>query len=99
MKDSIQSSEFSPVQLEGTAVVSLEGYRIGTIESAAIDRTSGALSHVVMAATRFGFVAARYVLPWHSLEYDRQIVAYRVNITNRQLQAASVPQNPFGCGL
>lgn len=99
MNNSIQSSDSSSVQLEGTAVVGPDGNRIGSIESAAIDRTSGSLSHVVMAVTRFGFVAARYMLPWHRLDYDRQLAAYRLDLTHRQLQAASIPQAPFGCGL
>jgi sporulation protein YlmC with PRC-barrel domain len=99
MNNSIQASEFSSVQLEGTDVVGPDGDRIGSIESAAIDRTSGSLSHVVMAVTRFGFVTARYMLPWHRLDYDRQLAAYRVDLTHRQLLAASLPQDPFGYGL
>lgn len=99
MNNSIEASEFSSVQLEGTAVVGPDGDRIGSIESAAIDRTSGSLSHVVMAVKRFGFVTARYMLPWHHLDYDRQLAAYRVDLTHRQLQAASLPQEPFGYGL
>ncbi|TYL99693.1 PRC-barrel domain containing protein [Bradyrhizobium rifense] len=97
MNNSIEASEFSSVQLEGTAVVGPDGDRIGSIESAAIDRTSGSLSHVVM--TRFGFVTARYMLRWHHLDYDRQLAAYQVDLTHRQLQAASLPQQPFGYGL
>ncbi|WP_426611150.1 PRC-barrel domain-containing protein [Bradyrhizobium sp. McL0616] len=99
MNNSIQPSNSSSVQLEGTAVVGPDGDRIGSIESAAIDRTSGSLSHVVMTVTRFGFVATRYLLPWHRLDYDRQLAAYRVDLTHGQLQAASLPQPPFGCGL
>jgi hypothetical protein len=99
MNNSIQSSKCSSVQLEGTVVVGPDGDRIGSIESVAIDLTSGSLSYVVMAVTRFGFVAARYMLPWHRLDYDRQLAAYRVDLTHRELQAASLPQNPFGYGL
>lgn len=99
MNNSNQPSNSSSVQLEGTAVVGPDGDRIGLIESAAIDRTSGSLSHVVMAVTRFGLVAARHILPWHRLDYDRQLAAYRVNLTYDQLQAASLPEDPFGCGL
>ena len=99
MSNSIQSSKFSSVQLEGTAVLGPDGDRIGSIESAAIDRTSGSLSHVVMAVTRFGFVAARYMLPWHHLNYDRKLAAYRVDLSHGQLEAASLPQDPFGYGL
>jgi hypothetical protein len=99
MNNSIQSSESSFIQLEGTTVVGPDGGRIGSIESAAVDRRSGSLSHVVMAVTRFGFVASRYMLPWHRLDYDSQLAAYRVDLTHRQLQAASLPQDPFGCGL
>lgn len=99
MNNSIPSSNCSFVQLEGTAVVGPDGDRIGLIESAVVDRTSGSLSHVVTAVTRFGFVASRYMLPWHRLDYDRQRAAYRVDLTQGQLQAASLPQAPFGCGL
>jgi sporulation protein YlmC with PRC-barrel domain len=99
MNNPIQSPKFSSDRFEGTAVVGPDGDRIGSIESAAIDRTSGSLSHVVIAVTWFGFVATRYMLPWHRLDYDHQLAAYRVDLTPGQLQAASPPQNPFGCGL
>lgn len=99
MNNCTQPSNSSSVRLEGTAVVGPDGDRIGSIEAAAIDRTSGSLSHVVMAVTRFGFVAARYILPWHRLDYDRQLAAYRVDLTYGQLQAVSLPEAPFGCGL
>lgn len=99
MKNAIQPSNSLSVQLEGTAVVDPNGDRIGSIESVAIDRTSGSLSHVVMAVTRFGFVAGRYILPWHRLDYDRQLAAYRVDLRYWQSQAASLPEAPFGCGL
>jgi PRC-barrel domain len=85
--------------LEGTAVVGRNGDRIGSIESAIVDGSSGALSHVVMSARSFGFVVSRYLLPWSDLDYDRRLVAYRVDLTRRQLQAASLPEDPFGIGL
>ncbi|MGY4350222.1 sporulation protein YlmC with PRC-barrel domain [Bradyrhizobium sp. GM7.3] len=99
MNNPIQSSKFSSDWFEGTAVVGRDGDRIGWIESAAIDRTSGSLSHVVITLTWFGFVATRYMLPWHRLDYDDQLAAFRLDLTPGQLQAASLPQNPFGCGL
>jgi hypothetical protein len=99
MNNSIQSSSSSSVQLEGTAVVGPDGDQIGSIESAAIDQMSGALSHVVMRVRKFGFVAGRYLLRWNRLDYDRQLAAYRVNLTRKQLQACSLPEDPFGMGL
>jgi hypothetical protein len=89
----------SSLLLEGTAVLGRNGVKLGSIESAIMDRASGALSHVVMRMGLFGFVAARYVLPWHRLDYDDRRAAYRVNLTRQQLQAASLPENPFGMGL
>jgi hypothetical protein len=53
----------------------------------------------VITLTWFGFVATRYMLPWHRLDYDDQLAAFRLDLTPGQLQAASLPQNPFGCGL
>ncbi|WGD53205.1 PRC-barrel domain-containing protein [Bradyrhizobium sp. CB1650] len=99
MNNSIQSSNASSVQLEGATVIGPDGDRIGSIESVTIDRTSGSLSHVVTSVRRFGFVAVRHLLPWHRLDYDRRLAAYRVDFTHRQLQAASLPQDPFGYGL
>ena len=89
----------SSVLLEGAAVLDRNGDQIGSIESAIIDRASGALSHVVMSVKRFGFVATRYLLPWNRLDYDRRTVAYRVDLTREQLQATSLPEEPFGMGL
>ncbi|TYL96636.1 PRC-barrel domain containing protein [Bradyrhizobium rifense] len=99
MNNSIQSSSSSSVQLEGIAVIGPDGDQIGSIESAAIDQMSGAISLVVMSVGKFGFVAGRYLLPWNRLDYDRQLAAYRVNLTRKQLKASSLPEDPFGMGL
>jgi hypothetical protein len=63
MNHSTPSSSSSPFRLEGATIVGPDGVRIGSIESAALDRTGGALSHVVICVRRFGFVAVRYMLP------------------------------------
>jgi hypothetical protein len=97
MNNSIQSSSSSSVQLEGTAVVGPDGDQIGSIQSAAVDQMSGALSHVVMSVAKFGCVVGRFLLPWNRLDYDRQLAAYRVNLTRKQ--ASSRPEDPFGMGL
>jgi sporulation protein YlmC with PRC-barrel domain len=99
MSNPIEQDTSLSATLEGTAVVGRDGDQIGSIESAIIDRASGAVSHVVLSARRFGFIAARYLLPWDWLYYDRRLAAYRVNVTQGQLQAASISDNPFGMGL
>jgi PRC-barrel domain len=99
MSNRVERKMPSSIVLEGTAVVGRDGDRIGSIESAIMDRASGALSCVVVDARRFGFVGPRYLLSWDCLVYDSHLVAYRVGLTRRQLQAASLPENPFGIGL
>jgi hypothetical protein len=65
-----KKSGFSSLVLEGTSALGRNSDKIGSIESAIIDRASGALSHVVLGVGRVGFIAARYLLPWQRLDYD-----------------------------
>lgn len=94
-----KTSDSPPLLLEGIIVLDRNGDKIGSIDSATVDRASGALSHVMIRMGRFGFVAARYMLPWHRFDYDDRRGAYRVDVSRQQLQAASLSEAPYGMGL
>ena len=76
-------------RVEGTAVYSVDGKQIGTIERLVIEKVSG---HVVYAITTFGgflgMGAEKHTIPWEQLHYDTGFGGYKTGITENQLRNA-----------
>jgi len=76
-------------EIEGTAVYSRGGERVGTIRRVIIDKSSGRIVYVVMTFVEsFGMGDLRYVIPWAKLSYDKTNGGYRSDITEVDLRAA-----------
>ena len=76
-------------RVEGTAVYSVDGKQVGTIERLVIEKVSG---HVVYAITTFGGLlsvgAEKHTIPWEQLHFDTMLGGYKTNITENQLRGA-----------
>ena len=76
-------------QVEGTAVYSPSGEKLGTVKYFMVDKITGAVAYVVMSFGGFmGMGNSYHPLPWKSLHYDRDRGAYIVALTREQLEAA-----------
>lgn len=76
-------------QVEGTAVYSPEGEKLGTVKYFMVDKTSGGVAYVVMSFGGFmGMGNSYHPLPWKSLHYDRNRGGYIVALTREQLEGA-----------
>jgi len=75
--------------IEGTAVYSRGGERVGTIRRVIIDKSSGRIVYAVMTFVEsLGVGDLRYVIPWAKLSYDKTSGGYRSDITEVDLRAA-----------
>jgi len=76
-------------QVEGTAVYSPSGEKLGTVKYFMVDKITGAVAYVVMSFGGFmGMGNSYHPLPWKSLHYYRDRGAYIVALTREQLEAA-----------
>ncbi|ODP38269.1 PRC-barrel domain-containing protein [Sphingomonas turrisvirgatae] len=76
-------------RVEGTAVYSRMGERLGTVERFMVDKVSGQVEYAVLA---FGGVLGighrHYPLPWRALTYEPEQGGYVVDITREQIDSA-----------
>lgn len=76
-------------RVEGTAVYSRSGDRLGTVERFMVDKVSGQVEYAVLA---FGGVLGighrHYPLPWKALTYQPEQGGYVVDVTQEQLEGA-----------
>ncbi|MCE2563693.1 PRC-barrel domain-containing protein [Komagataeibacter sp. FNDCF1] len=76
-------------QVEGTAVYSPAGEKLGTVRYFMVDKITGEVAYVVMSFGGFmGMGNSYHPLPWKSLNYDRNRGGYVVALTHEQLEAA-----------
>jgi hypothetical protein len=76
-------------KVEGTAVYGADQKKIGSIERAMIDKTSGKVAYAVLSFGGFmGMGEDYYPVPWSTLKYDTNLGGYRVNLTEDQLKKA-----------
>jgi len=76
-------------KVEGTAVYGADQKKIGSIERAMIDKTSGKVAYAVLSFGGFmGMGEDYYPVPWSTLKYDSNLEGYRVNLTEDQLKKA-----------
>lgn len=79
----------SSKKVEGTAVFSLNGERLGKIDSFMVDKYSGRVAYAVLSfGGTMGFGESLFPLPWSSLTYDESKDGYALNITAEDLARA-----------
>ncbi len=76
-------------KVEGTAVYSRTGQRLGSIYNFMVDKRSGKVEYAVMSYGGFLGMGTRYYpMPWDLLEYDTRLGGYRVDMMERDLERA-----------
>ncbi|HEV2544780.1 MAG TPA: PRC-barrel domain-containing protein [Methylobacterium sp.] len=76
-------------KVEGTAVYSRDGERLGSIYNFMVDKFSGKVEYAVMAYGGFMGLGERYYpLPWRTLTYDTRAGGYRIDMTRHDLRSA-----------
>jgi hypothetical protein len=83
--DRLISSE----KVEGTAVYSRNGDRLGTIDHLMIDKFTGQVEYAVMSFGGFLGIGESYnPVPWKSLTYDVNLGGYVMDTDRAQLEGA-----------
>ena len=78
-------------KVEGTSVRRSNGDKVGTIERVMIDKRSGKVAYAVMSFGGFLGIGNDYrALPWSVLQYNEDLDAYELNVTDDQLRGAPV---------
>ena len=76
-------------RIEGTKVYDRQGGHIGTIDHLVIEKVSGRVVYVVASFGGFlGLGERLHTIPWERLDYDPERHAYRVEVTEAELQDA-----------
>jgi hypothetical protein len=76
-------------KVQGTAVFSPDGEKIGSIERVMIEKTSGKVSYAVLSFGGFlGFGDDYYPLPWPSLKYNVDLGGYQTMVPIQKLKSA-----------
>ncbi len=76
-------------KVEGTAVYSREGERLGSIYNFMVDKFSGKVEYAVMVYGGIMGLGERYYpLPWRTLSYDTRAGGYRIDMTRHDLKSA-----------
>jgi len=74
-------------KVEGTAVYSRDGDRLGSVHNFMVDKLSGQVAYAVMSFGGFLGIGDRYhPLPWKSLTYDTDRGGYVVDVSRAQLE-------------
>lgn len=82
-------------KVEGTAVYSAEGERIGAIERVMIEKIGGKVAYAVMSFGGFlGIGDDHYPLPWSTLKYNTELGGYQTMIPIGKIEGApKYPRN------
>ncbi|MFN4274386.1 MAG: PRC-barrel domain-containing protein [Aliihoeflea sp.] len=76
-------------RVEGTAVYDPQGERLGDVYNFMVDKHSGQVAYAVMSFGGFLGIGERYhPLPWKSLDYNKDLGGFVVNVTREQLEGA-----------
>ncbi|WP_448657439.1 PRC-barrel domain-containing protein [Sphingomonas sp. CJ99] len=76
-------------KVEGTAVYSPDGEKLGHVERFMVDKVSGRAEYAVLAfGGLFGIGHRHYPLPWQALAYDTAKGGYVVSVSREQLEGA-----------
>ena len=75
--------------VEGTAVYSNDGDKLGSIDNLMIDKRSGQVQYAVLEFGGFlGMGMDRYPIPWRILKYEPRMGGYIVPIEKARLENA-----------
>lgn len=101
METTVTSSEslIASAMVEGAAVYSPAGDKLGAIDNLIIDKRSGQVQTVVLEVGGFlGLGSDRFPLPWHMLRYETVLDGYVVPLDKEGLKnfagAPSLPDQP-----
>lgn len=91
--DTLQRDETSELisseKVNGTAVYSPRGDRLGSIKHFMVGKKDGRVRHAVLTfGGIFGIGERYYPLPWAALSYDQEMRGYVVDIDRRRLEKA-----------
>ena len=87
--DTSMHDVISSDRVEGTAVYSEAGDKLGSIDDLMIDKRSGQVRYAVLEFGGFlGMGADRYPLPWDALRYDTEKDGYVVPLDKARLKNA-----------
>ena len=76
-------------KVEGTAVFSTEGEKLGTVDTVMLDKRAGKVAYAVMSFGGFlGMGEKHHPLPWQTLTYDEDKHGYVVSVSKEQLKKA-----------
>jgi sporulation protein YlmC with PRC-barrel domain len=76
-------------QVNGTAVYSTQGEKLGSVEDIVIDKFSGRIVYAVLNFGGFlGFGGQHHPLPWDTLKYDPGLGGYVVPFEKSTLEGA-----------
>jgi hypothetical protein len=76
-------------RVEGTAVRRTGGDKIGTIQRLMIDKISGNVAYAVLSFGGFLGMGEKHLpVPWASLDYNPQLEAYELNLSDAELGKA-----------
>lgn len=76
-------------KVEGTAVFSRDGERLGSVHNFMVDKASGQVAYAVMSFGGFlGIGDSYHPLPWNSLTYDTAKGGYVVDLDRSRLENA-----------
>ncbi len=76
-------------EVQGTAVYSRGGEKLGSVEDVMIDKASGKACYGILSFGGFlGMGSERYPLPWEKLIYDTNMGGFVVGVTKESLQNA-----------
>ena len=89
IEDKEQGNLIGSDKVEGTAVYSADGEKIGSIERVMIDKPSGKVSYAVLGFGGFlGLGNDHYPLPWQSLKYNKQLGGYQTMVPSDRIKGA-----------
>jgi sporulation protein YlmC with PRC-barrel domain len=82
-------------RIEGTRVYDRGGKHVGSIDHLVIDKVSGRVVYAVASFGGFLGIGERlHTIPWERLDYDPELAAYRVEVTEAELKnAPNLPHN------
>lgn len=77
----------SSSKVDGTAVYSIDGEKIGRVDHLMIGKRSGRVEYAVMNFGGFlGMGESHHPLPWEALDYDTDRGGYVVNVSKDRLK-------------
>lgn len=84
-----QSSVIGSDRVEGTAIYSSDGDKIGSVDKLLIEKQGGRVTDAIVSVGGFlGIGDEKHSLPWSKLDYDTELGGYHLDVTEEQLKNA-----------